>query len=92
MTLNSKEFKLISMDAIKGLLRIIKKMVKGSLFAIIKSFIQDIGVQVKDMELACGLLPKEIHMLENGIKEKFKDKEYIKLRKVTNTKELLKTF
>ena len=49
-----------------------------NLNGIMANIIMENGKKEKNMEVECGALKKEIHILENGIWEKFKGKEFIR--------------
>jgi hypothetical protein len=48
-----------------------------NLNGIMANIIMENGKKEKNMEVECGVLKKEILILENGIWEKFKGKEFI---------------
>ena len=78
------------MEDTKVLLEITRSKERESFAGIMDSSIQDSGFKEKDMELDYGLLLNEIHILDNGSMESYKDKEFTKPKEDKDMKELSK--
>lgn len=73
-------------------LKIIKDMAKESLFGIMDKHIKANGMMESKMDQVFGNQEKEIAILVNGLKEKFKVKEYILQQLDKGMKVILKIF
>lgn len=69
-----------------------KKKGKAHLLGQMENIMKECGKREKDMEWACGLLPKETTIWGSGKKELLKEMEYTKLIMDRSTKGVSRTF